>query len=87
MKKILILALLFMGCSLFSNPEICAYKHSSTSHDLYECFNDMSEGICIEKNYDLMISYELNYHGDKYEDCSEYCESKAPYDDCDIDKY
>ena len=68
MKKLLIIALLIVGCDE-DNSEICVYK---CTH-FYRCWNNTSEVICIHKS-DAMDTGPIA----DYKDCSEYFEMAPP---------
>ena len=80
MKKLLLIALLIVGCGIFEPEGTCVLKYTETN--LYKCYPDTTESQCIgdSDNNDSII---IRYWGENY-DCNEFCNSQIPDEICEI---
>ena len=82
MKKLLIIALLFVGCeyNFFQDEGICVLKYMETNS--YNCYPDTTESHCIAdaENNDSII---IRYWGQNY-DCTEYCSVVIQNETCEV---
>jgi len=80
MKKLLLIALLIIGCDNFFQDEgICVLKYTETNS--YNCYPQTTESQCItdSEKYDSII---ISYWGGNY-DCNEFCvEETSSSDTC-----
>ena len=72
MKKLLLIALLIVGCE-DESVNICVIKHQITSNPFYFCYSDISEAVCNASG-EKENKY-LKYHGNNYT-CEEFCDTK-----------
>ena len=81
MKKLLLTALLILGCDLFESEEgICVLINIETNS--YSCYPQTTESQC-NKDAKRNESIILRYWGERY-DCNEFCNSVIPNEECEI---
>ena len=75
MIRRLIILLLIIGCDNdiiqigFKKEEICVLKDDDSNK--FDCYPQIDESLC--KSDAQNKGFALIYHGDKYEDCQDWC--------------
>ena len=81
MKKLLIIALLIVGCDTYFEPEgICVLINTETNTN--NCYPQRPEAQC-KSDAEMSETIHLRYWGESY-DCDQYCNSQIPYERCEI---
>ena len=81
MKKLLIIALIIVGCeyNFFQDEGICVLKYTETN--LYNCYPDITESQCMADSENNDSNF-IRYWGENY-NCDEFCsEETTPSDTC-----